>query len=100
MKKAASFHQFRKRGPLFFRRPRMSSNFGGLFIGRTGAGLSPVRGSNSVTRVRKSNARRWLPMASIKRLDFSSVAITLRFSSVMAMTFGGFGKRGVDMETA
>ena len=50
-------------------------------------------------RVRKSNAMRCLPMASIKRLDFSSVAITLRFSSVMATTLAGFGKKGLDMVT-
>jgi hypothetical protein len=39
-------------------------------------------------------------MANMKRLDLSSVAITLRFSSVMGITLLGVGKTGLDMVTA
>jgi hypothetical protein len=38
-------------------------------------------------------------MANMKRLDLSSLAITLRFSSVMGITLAGLGKKGLDMLT-
>jgi hypothetical protein len=39
-------------------------------------------------------------MASMKRLDVSPVAITLRFSSLMGTTLAGLGKKGLGMVTA
>ena len=56
--------------------------------GRTSAGWSPAVGGSLVTRVVKSNATRCLPIARIKRLVFSSAAISRRSSSCMGTTFG------------